>query len=76
MNYFSTTSFWGPLVPNSEIVYDTTNPNSKNIRAPYVSENEVEFVLFFLIHMFQYTFVHISLKKYEDFFSEIFKSTR
>ena len=62
MNYFYTTAYWGPLVSNSGSVDDTTNPYLKNTRAPYVSENEVEFV-----HMFQYTFVHISLLKMNIF---------
>ena len=66
MKYFATTSYWGPLVPNSESVYETTNPYFKNARAPSVPENEVDFVLFFLINMLQYTFVCISQNKYEE----------
>ena len=40
MNYFATTSYWGTLVTNAESVDETTNPYSKNIRAPYVTENK------------------------------------
>ena len=45
MNYFPKESYWRPLVPNAEIVDKTTNPSSKNLRVPYVAENDAEFGL-------------------------------
>ena len=76
MNYFATTSYWGTLVPNAESVAETTNPYSKNIRAPYVTENESQLVLFFKINMLQYPFDRIRLKDMRKFVSEILKRTR
>ena len=47
MNYFTTTSYWIPLVTNDESVDGTTNTYFKNTRVVSVAENKVEFVLFF-----------------------------
>ena len=53
-----------------------TNPYFKNPRAPYVAENEAEFVPFFLINMLWYPCVHRNLQNMKNFVSEIFKRTR
>ena len=45
MNYFYKTAYWRSLLPNVESVDNTTNPYSKNTRAPSGVENEADFGL-------------------------------
>ena len=77
MNYFSKTLYCRPLVPNAESMDKKINPYFKNSRAPYVAENESEFVLVkhnfsicFSIPMFTATYKNI-----KKFVIEIFKLT-
>ena len=55
MTYFPKTEYWGPLVPNVEILDEITNPYSKNYCAPSIAKYEAEFVL--VKHNFSIRFI-------------------
>ena len=65
MTSFPKTTYWRPLVTNSESVDKTTNPSFKNPHAPSVAENEAEFVLA------KYFFEYISVSLFPQQVTEI-----
>ena len=62
MASFPKTLYLSPLVPNAEIVDKTTNQYFKSSHAPYVVDDEAEFVLDkIILNTPQYPCVHSNL---------------